>query len=231
VTPTPPALELDVRHTLGEFHLAVAFTVPSGLAVLTGPSGAGKSLTLALIAGLVRPDHGRVAIGGDVVADGERGLHVRTQDRRVGLVFQDALLLPHRTARDNVALAVRTGSRHKRRQVALGWLDRVGAGWLADRRPGQLSGGQRQRVALARALAGGPRLLLLDEPFSALDPPTRRELRALVRSVVAEAGVPALFVTHDPVEADELADVRITYGHGRVVAVGGGRAGTDARLT
>ncbi len=216
--PPPPALAVDVRHTLGEFHLDTTFAVDAGLAVIVGPSGAGKSLTLALVAGLARPDHGTIAIDGHVVADGSAGVHVRTQDRRVGMVFQDGLLLAHRTVTDNVALAVRDGDRRTRRQVAVDWLDQVGAGALATRLPRQLSGGQRQRVALARALAGRPRLLLLDEPFSALDQPTRRDLRRLVRRVVDTAGVPALFVTHDRAEADELADTLITYAHGSVAS-------------
>lgn len=213
-----PALAVDVRHSLGEFRLDVSFRVEAGLAVIVGPSGCGKSLTLALVAGLARPDEGTIAIGGQVVTHTGTALHVRTQDRHIGMVFQDALLLPHRTVRDNVALAVRHGDRRSRREVAQSWLERVGACELADRRPWALSGGQRQRVALARAFAGAPRLLLLDEPLSALDQPTRAELRALVREVVDSTGVPTLFVTHDLAEANELADVLITYEHGRVVA-------------
>lgn len=219
MTGNPPSLAVDVHHTLGAFHLEAMFTVGPGLAVIVGPSGSGKSLTLALVAGLARPDRGTIAIAGRVVADASTGLHLRTQERHVGMVFQDALLLPHRHVLDNVALAVRHGDRRTRRRAALGWLERVGAGGWATRHPRRLSGGQRQRVALARALAGEPRLLLLDEPFSALDQPTRRELRRLVRSVVDETRVPALFITHDSAEADELADTRITYDHGRVVAV------------
>ncbi|WP_334144472.1 ATP-binding cassette domain-containing protein [Rhabdothermincola sp.] len=219
MTPDRCALAVAVRRDLGEFRLEVTFTVEAGLAVVVGPSGAGKSLTLALIAGLDRPDEGTIHMDGQIVADAGRSVHVRTQDRHVGMVFQDSLLLPHRTALDNVALAVPGGHRRARRQTAMTWLERVGAAELAARHPRQLSGGQRQRIALARALARRPRLLLLDEPFSALDQPTRRDLRGLVRDIVDTAGVPALFVTHDPAEADELADTLITYEHGTAVSV------------
>lgn len=212
------AVEVDVVHRVGDFELSATFVVDSGLAVLFGPSGAGKSVTLSLIAGLRRPDRGTISIQGRQVADAERGLHVSTQDRRVGMVFQDGHLLPHRTVRDNVALAVRQASgRAERRVVADGWLERVGAADLADRRPRSLSGGQRQRVALARGLAGDPALLLLDEPLSSLDLTVRRELRRLVREVITDTGVPSLFVTHDPEEADELGDLMVELEPGRVV--------------
>ena len=211
------ALEVAVGRRIGAFDLDVAFTVESGLSVLFGPSGAGKSLTLSLIAGLIRPETGTIVINGDVVTDCARRIHVSTQGRRIGMVFQDGLLLPHRSVLDNVALAVRQGSgRRERRAVARSWLERVGAEELAARRPGSLSGGQRQRVALARGLAGDPALVLLDEPLSALDSAVRRELRDLIRTVIISSGVPAVLVTHDAEEAEELGDVVIAYDEGRV---------------
>jgi molybdate transport system ATP-binding protein len=187
------------------------------MSVLFGPSGAGKSLTLSLIAGLIRPDTGTISINGQVVTDSARRIFVSPQDRRVGMVFQDGLLLPHRSVLDNVALAVRQAKgRRERRAVARSWLERVGAEAWANRRPGSLSGGQRQRVALARGLAGEPEIALLDEPLSALDYAVRRELRTLIREVVLASGVPALIVTHDVEEAEELGDTIISYNEGRV---------------
>jgi molybdate transport system ATP-binding protein len=212
-----PALEVAVGRRIGEFDLDVAFTAESGILVLFGPSGAGKSLTLALIAGLLRPDKGTITIEGRVVTDCARRIYDSTQDRRVGMVFQDGLLLPHRSVLDNVALAVRqTKGRRARREVARSWLEQVGADELADRRPSSLSGGQRQRVALARGLTGEPALVLLDEPLSALDLSVRRELRGLIRRVIVSSGVPAVLVTHDAEEAEELGDAIVSYENGRV---------------
>jgi molybdate transport system ATP-binding protein len=211
------ALEVAVARQIGEFELDVAFTAESGILVLFGPSGAGKSLTLALIAGLIRPDTGTITIKGHVVTDCAERIHVSTQDRRIGMVFQDGLLLPHRSVLDNVVLAVRQSSgRRARREVARSWLEQVGADELAARRPSSLSGGERQRVALARGLAGDPALVLLDEPLSALDLTVRRELRELIRRVIVSSGVPAVLVTHDAEEAEELGDVVIAYNNGRV---------------
>jgi len=211
------ALDVAVTRVIGDFDLDVAFSVESGVSVLFGPSGAGKTLTLSLIAGLLRPDTGTISINDVVVTDCARNVFVSTQKRRVGMVFQDGLLLPHRTVLDNVALAVRQArGRRTRRGIARTWLERVGAETLAERRPGSLSGGQRQRVALARSLAGDPAVLLLDEPLSALDASVRRELRRLIREVIVASGVPAVLVTHDAGEAEELGDVVIAYDRGRV---------------
>ena len=212
------ALEVTVARHIGDFDLDVAFTVESGLSVLFGPSGAGKSLTLSLIAGLIRPDAGTIVINGQVMTDSARRIYGSPQRRRIGMVFQDGLLLPHRSVLDNVALAVRqTSGRRARRAVARSWLERVGAEEFAGRQPGSLSGGQRQRVALARGLAGDPALVLLDEPLSALDAAVRGELRKLIREVIISSGVPAVLVTHDREEADQLGDVVIAYNEGRVM--------------
>lgn len=213
------SLAVDVRHRVGSFSLTADFRVPGDLAVLFGPSGAGKSLTLRIVAGLERPAAGRVALGDDVLADVAAGVHVPPQQRHIGMVFQEPLLLPHRTALRNVSLAARGDSRAERRRTAAGWLARVGAAEFAHRKPAQLSGGQQQRVALARALAGNPKLLLLDEPFSALDHPVRRRLRQLVRELVHAERVPALFVTHDREELAVLADRVVVAEHGSITRV------------
>jgi molybdate transport system ATP-binding protein len=212
---TYPALDVDATVWSGSFALEARFALPAGIGVCWGPSGSGKSVALALVAGFARPTRGRVVLGDTVVADAAAGVHVPTQARRVGVVAQQPSLLPHRSVLDNVAIAVRVDAgrpgRATRRQAARAALDRVGAGHLADRRPVGLSGGEAQRVALARALAGGPRLLLLDEPFSALDGTTRLALRAEVRAAVDDLGIAALVVTHDRADLDALADVVIPF--------------------
>jgi molybdate transport system ATP-binding protein len=213
-------LSVSVSQRVGTFALAVELSAGPGLGVLVGPSGAGKSLTLAMIAGIARPDEGAIIVDDQVMVDTEHGVWVPPQDRRVGMVFQHSLLLPHRSVIDNVALAVRDGGRNRRRREALSWLGEVDGRDWADRRPNELSGGQAQRVALARALAGSPRLLLLDEPFSALDLPVRQRLRALLRGIVARRRIPTLFVTHDPAEAFELADEIHVLEDGRITQSG-----------
>lgn len=205
-------VEVDTTTTTGTFTVTARFTTTPGVTALFGPSGSGKSVTLATIAGILRPLRGTVVLHGRTVADAERGVHVRTQDRGIGMVFQHAALLPHRSPLDNVAIAVNSSStRAERRAVAGGLLDHVHAAHLADRPTTTLSGGEQQRVALARAIAGDPTTLLLDEPFSALDLPTRRALRQLVRDLVDEHSLTAILVTHDLEDITDLADRVVLY--------------------
>ena len=222
-------VDADFSMVVGEFTVNVNFRANVGITVLFGPSGSGKSLTLATIAGLRRPTTGIVSILGTMVADSERKLHMRTQDRHVGMVFQDSLLLPHRSALDNVRLALRTGTRLQRDNAANDLLGQVGAVHLATASPSRLSGGERQRIALARALAGDPKVLLLDEPFSAVDHETRRMLRALLRSLVDTTEVPALLVTHDIDEAEELADQTVAFADGATMPASPGFPRSRAR--
>ncbi|MGY6501102.1 MAG: sulfate/molybdate ABC transporter ATP-binding protein [Acidimicrobiales bacterium] len=215
---TEHSVVVDVTTTVGTFTVTAAFTANGGITALFGPSGSGKSVTLATIAGLLRPERGVVTLAGGVVASPSDGIHARTQDRRIGMVFQHAGLLPHRSPLDNVSLAVRHGDRRERRAVARDWLDQVHAGHLAHSPTATLSGGEQQRIALARALAGQPRLLLLDEPFSALDRPTRASLRRLVRDLVDAHDLTALVVTHDLDDVAHLADRVVLYEPGRTTA-------------
>ena len=224
-------LSVDTTTTVGAATIRAAFEAGPGLTALFGPSGAGKSVTLATIAGLLRPARGRVAIHGRTVADAERGVHIPTQERRIGMVFQHAALLPHRSPLDNVTLAVRTGGgRAARRRHGLALLHDVGAAHLAEAPTRSLSGGEQQRVALARALAGDPQLLLLDEPFSALDQSSRLALRSLLRAIVDERGTPAVLVTHDLDDLAALADRIVLYEPGATVSTSDRRLDDDLSL-
>ena len=211
-------LDVDVTTTAGTFTVDAAFTADVGITALFGPSGAGKSVTLATVAGLLRPARGTITIDGRTVADAAADLHVPTQERGLGMVFQHAALLPHRSPLDNVALAVRDEiSKGARRDRSRALLDQVGAGHLASSPTSSLSGGEQQRVALARALAGDPTLLLLDEPFSALDQSSRAALRDLVGRLVADRGITAVLVTHDLADVEVLADRTVVYEPGRTI--------------
>ena len=191
------------------------------LAVL-GANGAGKSTLLQTIAGLVRPDDGRVAIGEEVVTDTRTGIFVPAHRRGTALLAQRAMLFPHLDVEANVAYAPRCRglSRRAARERARQWLDAVGVGELARRRPGQLSGGQAQRVALARALAAEPRVLLLDEPFAALDVTAAPALRRLLRDLLREQGTTAAIVTHEVLDALALADTAVVIENGVVAERG-----------
>lgn len=216
--PETRTVAVDCTTTVGGFTVSAAFEATKGVTALFGPSGSGKSMTLASIAGLLRPQKGSVEIGGTVVADAAAGIHVPTQARRLGMVFQSAALLPHRSPLDNVGVAIHGQSRSARRDAAREWLARVHADQLADAPTATLSGGEQQRVALARALAGRPQVLLLDEPFSALDLPTRKSLRQLVRDLVDTHDLTALVVTHDLDDIAHLADTVVLYEPGRSTA-------------
>ena len=188
-------LEASLQDRLGDFTLDVSLELGREVGVLFGPSGAGKSASLRSLAGLRRPRSGFIRLGGRTLFDAREGIFLPPRERRVGLCFQNLALFPHLTALENVAFGVAGAGRRKRLR-AEEWLDKVHLEGLAERYPGQLSGGQRQRVALARALAAEPDLLLLDEPFSALDGPLRRSLRRELRRLHEETSVPLLYVTH-----------------------------------
>ncbi|MEQ6916215.1 ABC transporter ATP-binding protein [Halomonas aquatica] len=201
-------------HQPGPIPLAAEFQCEAGeLLALVGPSGSGKTTLLRAIAGLYRPAGGVIRCAGETWFDAEAQRSLRPQQRRVGLVFQDYALFPHLTARANVMVALGHLPTPERRPAAERWLARVRLEGLADRLPAELSGGQRQRVALARALARGPRVLLLDEPFSAVDQVTRRRLQRELALLREEIRIPIVLVTHDLDEAAALAD-RLCVLHG-----------------
>ena len=221
-------LSVQLEQRLGNFHLDVDFRVPLGLIVLFGHSGAGKSLTLQSLAGLLHPKHGRIAVDGQVLFDGQKSIDIPSQARRVGYVPQRYALFPHLTVEQNIRFALPNSpfwSRAKGKSAAYKarvaeLLAALELQDLARRYPGNLSGGQQQRVALARALAAEPRLLLLDEPFNALDASVRERLRDSLKSFQRRFTIPIVLVTHDHAEAQQLADTVIVMQHGHVEQVG-----------
>jgi len=209
-------LDVRIQTRLIGFTLDVAWTAGDGVSVLFGPSGAGKTLTLQCLAGLVRPDAGRIIVDGRVLFDSAAGIHVPPQERRLGYVFQGYALFPHLTVRSNVAFGLRQRPPAERVRRTAEVISRLGLTGLEDRYPRELSGGQRQRVALGRALANEPALVLLDEPLSALDLPLRRALRDELQAILADWRMPAVLVTHDFSEAYQLGDHVVIYEAGRV---------------
>jgi molybdate transport system ATP-binding protein len=213
-------IEVALTKRLGRFDLDVSWRAGDGVAVLFGPSGAGKTLTLHCLAGLVRPDRGRIVVNGTVFFDAETGIDVPPQRRRVGYVFQGYALFPHLSVEENIGFGLRDRPRAERAERVREVMARVGLAGLERRAPRELSGGQRQRVALGRALATDPALLLLDEPLSALDAPLRRTLRDDLRHILESWGTAAVLVTHDVTEAYRLGDRVIVYEAGRVIQSG-----------
>jgi len=191
------------------------------LLALVGPSGAGKTSMLRVLAGLLQPAVASISVGGDIWCDTAQGIHLPPQQRQVGLVFQNYALMPHMSAAENVALAMLHLSQSQRMQQAREWLQRMGLTTEQQlRQPALLSGGQQQRVALARALARQPRLLLLDEPFSAVDQMSRRSLYGLIADLRRDLHIPIVLVTHDLNEARQLADKLVVMDAGQVLQEG-----------
>lgn len=206
------ALELSLDHALRSFQLSVGLELGRETLALVGPSGAGKSSVLRAIAGLLRPEHGRIALGRNVWLDTAGGVNLPPERRSVGLVFQEYALFPHLDVRRNVAF----GGRERADEL----LERFRISHLAGARPETLSGGERQRVALARALARDPAVLLLDEPLSALDAHTRGVVRGELADLLDELGLSTLLVTHDFEDAAALADRVGVIVDGRIRQVG-----------
>lgn len=213
-------LAIDIEKQLKEFQLRVAFEVGDEVVTLFGPSGSGKSLTLRCIAGLLRPDAGRVVINGWPVFDSSQDIDLPPQRRRVGYLFQHYALFPHLSVEENIAYGLHALSQAERKRRVEEAVASMRLQGLEKRRPGQLSGGQQQRVALARALLTQPEVLLLDEPFSALDSTIRSRLQRELLEVFSLLGITVILVTHNLDEAYIMSEKILVYDAGRVLQVG-----------
>lgn len=205
-----------------EFRLQPRFEATGKRIALFGPSGSGKSLTLMALAGLLRPHAGRIEVRNRTFFDAASGVNVPARKRNVGMLFQDFALFPHLTVRDNVAFGLKPvfgPLRAKHRLQVDELLELCGLAQLAGQRPAQISGGQRQRTALARALATKPELLLLDEPFTALDQPLREKMRAELFAILERFDLPLVMVSHDLDDVDHFAQTLVAFGHGRALSV------------
>jgi molybdate transport system ATP-binding protein len=222
--PPHAALNVSIRQRHGNSHepfqLDASFSTPAGITILFGPSGAGKTTLLNCLAGLVRPDAGTITAGGRVLFDANTHVHVPVSHRRVGYVFQDLALFPHLSALANVAYGLSHVAEHERR----GRIDEILSSFriehVRQRKPAEISGGERQRVALARALVTDPCLLLLDEPLSGLDAPTKSKLVEDLRAWNQAHAIPILYVTHSREEAFALGERVLVMESGRIIAQG-----------
>ncbi len=213
-------LAINIQKSVNGFTLNADWEIGNELAVLFGYSGAGKSLTLRMIAGLMRPDRGSVRLNGRPLFDSSSGVDLPPQARSFGYVFQDLALFPHMTVRNNILYGAHGMDRDERwdRMEEMIGLFRLSG--LEDKLPPDISGGQKQRVALARALIRKPAALLLDEPFSALDNPLRRDMQRFLKEIHREFPIPVVLVTHDISEARAIADRIIVYCNGAVLQAG-----------
>ncbi len=213
-------IEIDIDKDLGGFHLKVQFSAGNEVLALLGGSGSGKSMTLRAIAGIEKPDRGRIVVDDTVFFDSENKINLTPQRRQAGLLFQNYALFPTMTVLENIMTGVRSGSRSEKRRIARDALDRFQLQGLGDRTPGELSGGQQQRAALARILVGKPRILMLDEPFSALDSHLRDQMEQEVLAIIREFGGTTLLVSHSRDEVFRMADRVAIYDDGQIDAIG-----------
>lgn len=210
-------LEASLTKKLWHFTLDVQLKVDNQILILLGPSGSGKTTILHLLAGLSKPTEGLIKVNGRVLYSSQKKLDIPTQSRDVGYLFQDYALFPHMTVRQNVFYGLKCQGRKQQSSVLdpVELLNSFGVGHLIDRYPSQLSGGEKQRVALARALVVQPRLLLLDEPFSALDKDTRTSLRHEVKKLHRHWQIPFILVTHDEEDAQFMGDMTVSVEKGQ----------------
>lgn len=213
-------IRFDIDHSRGAFRLSGRFESEAGVTALFGRSGAGKSTALGLIAGLIRPDRGRIEVGGTVLVDTDAGVFLPPRRRRIGLVYQDALLFPHLSVRTNLLFGRFFAPRAERRVPFEPVVETLGIGHLLGRRPASLSGGERQRVAIGRALLASPRLLLMDEPLASLDRARKLEILPLIERLRDEFAIPIVYVSHAVEEVARLAGTVVMLDQGHVAAVG-----------
>jgi molybdate transport system ATP-binding protein len=214
-------LAVDVDKKLGTFEVNAAFQGDSGVTALFGPSGSGKTSIVGMIAGLIRPDRGRVVVGGDVMFDSARDVDVPPHRRGVGYVFQDGRLFPHLSVARNLDYGRWMSGKARDEAQVKHVTELLNIGHLLKRRPGALSGGERQRVALGRALLMQPRLMLLDEPLASLDAARKSEILPYFQRLRDETKLPMIYVSHDPNEVKALASRVVLLDDGRVKAAGG----------
>ena len=213
-------LEVDVRHDIDDFRLEARFTADTGLTALFGRSGSGKTTLVNLLAGLLRPAAGRIAVGGVVLFDAQAGIDVATERRRLGYVFQEARLFPHLSVRSNMTYGMRLVPPGERHQDFAHVAELLDLGDFLERRPRNLSGGEKQRVAIGRALLASPRLLLMDEPLASLDAARKNEIMPYIERLRDELGLPIVYVSHAMDEVIRLADTMVVLSAGRAVASG-----------
>lgn len=204
------SFDVDVRKRLGDATVGARFVAGPGLTALVGVSGAGKTSLLHMVSGLMRPDAGHVRLAGETLFDASAAIAVPPERRRLGTVFQDARLFPHRRVRANLLYGYRLAAPTDRWLAPEAAVEVLGLGELLDRWPRSLSGGEAKRVAIGRALLAGARALLLDEPLSSLDPARREELMRTIERIRDTLHLPILYVTHDRAEADRLATATVT---------------------
>jgi molybdate transport system ATP-binding protein len=213
-------LSVSLRHAFPGFELDLAFEAPPGVTVLFGPSGAGKTTLVNAVAGLLRPDRGRIAAGDWVLVDTDAGRFVPTHRRRLGYIFQEGRLFPHMSVRQNLLYGRWFAPRAERGESLSRVVELLGIGHLLERRPAGLSGGEKQRVAIGRALLAAPRLILADEPLAALDEARKAEILPYFERLRDEVPVPILYVSHSSAEVARLATTVVALREGRIAAFG-----------
>jgi molybdate transport system ATP-binding protein len=213
-------LSVDIRHRLGTFSLDATFQTEGGLTALFGPSGSGKTSLIRMIAGLTRPEHGRVMFDDTILVDCELGIFIPCHRRRFGYVFQEPRLFPHMTVGQNLGYGSWFARQREHNENLDHVVEMLGIGPLLQRRPGKLSGGEKQRVAIGRALLSSPRLLLMDEPLASLDEPRKAEILPYLERLRDETRIPIIYVSHAISEVARLANQVIVVRDGRIEASG-----------